>query len=1025
MRRNIFYKTVPVLLSVILATTPAVNVFAESMDEIPVIAEEIPEEEIADDIEESPEVIAEEISEEISEVIEDEITDDAAFTDETAEEISEEEELAEEAETEVLHEEQEEEVSAETEAIAEASDVDAIAGTPVKAEQKEEAFTDVLVSMEAEAETESPVKVLKEDGGEFKMFVISGASLERQGDEIRVNISTTNVSFDGIYFGSKDDEVKEPVMTGNELPDNGGFTFSFKVPAAFGGQKKEIALRKKKDGSWYTNASLFMTIPEVTGPAEPEEPKEDETTDAPEDQKAVENGIYQAVGTTNAAMFKIVDTVLTSKNGKMTAVITLSGTGYDYLYMGTKEEAYAADEASWIPAVIDENGKYTYEIPVEALDMELPVASRSARYAEEGRGVDAWINRTVTISSEGLEKIGEVEDSLPDGIYEAVGSTNAAMFKIVNTVLTSKNGKMTAVITLSGTGYDYLYMGTKEEAYAADEASWIPAVIDENGKYTYEIPVEALDTELPVASRSARYAEEGRGVDAWINRTVTISSEGLKKIAELPGEEDPEDKPEDNKPGNDKPGNHKPGNNNQNTNKPGSNTNGGVITIKPEENDGHAENESHYTSDLSGSTASVNSNTTLADGVYTPDAFSWSGGTGKVNLLCDKVTVKNGQAYATIAFTSTAYSYVKTNGRTYYSTVSDGKSWVTIPVELNKNYKIIGMTTKMSAAHEIEYSIFVYLAAASGKPSGGVNGIISTTNEALDEEAPVIMGLEYESETELAHAEHFKLYNYEDGIVLLEIDMTGKTARDPEMLKEEAGEEAEEEEIKEQEEEPAVDENGEIIVKTQKEICADLYMGNVVKYLIVPADVVIPVGLDKEMIVVTREADEDIQAFAASLASLPFMKELELLDSIAALGLDQEELSEYPELLDRITEEKIRKEGEIVSAGTLEDIDYKALIRNEINLAFLDSSILPREPEEDAQTEEELLTVEEQITRLSKTADHFAILGVPLFVDRSADEKTEIASYEWIKVFGAIYGVSEQADQLFEKAVKDYEKKQN
>lgn len=38
---------------------------------------------------------------------------------------------------------------------------------------------------------------------------------------------------------------------------------------------------------------------------------------------------------TGAAMFKVVDCKLTVKNGLMSAVITLSGTGYDYLYMGT------------------------------------------------------------------------------------------------------------------------------------------------------------------------------------------------------------------------------------------------------------------------------------------------------------------------------------------------------------------------------------------------------------------------------------------------------------------------------------------------------------------------------------------------------------------------------------------------------------------------------------------------------------------------------------------------------------------
>lgn len=42
------------------------------------------------------------------------------------------------------------------------------------------------------------------------------------------------------------------------------------------------------------------------------------------------------------------------------------------------------------------------------------------------------------------------------------------------------------------------------------------------------------------------------------------------------------------------------------------------------------------------------------------------------------------------------------------------------------------------------------------------------------------MGLEYKAETKLAYAEYFKMYHYDEGITLLEIDMTKDTGRDPE-----------------------------------------------------------------------------------------------------------------------------------------------------------------------------------------------------------------------------------------------------
>lgn len=122
--------------------------------------------------------------------------------------------------------------------------------------------------------------------------------------------------------------------------------------------------------------------------------------------------------------------------------------------------------------------------------------------------------------------------------------------------------------------------------------------------------------------------------------------------------------------------------------------------------------------------------------------------------------------------------------------VSGGSSIFTIPVELNKNNTIIGMTTRMSVAHEISYNIFISLAAAKkgGSTSSstgfvkadGTISTISTDNSKLDTTAPEIMGLEYKAETKLAYAEYFKMYHYDEGITLLEIDMTKDTERDPE-----------------------------------------------------------------------------------------------------------------------------------------------------------------------------------------------------------------------------------------------------
>ena len=82
------------------------------------------------------------------------------------------------------------------------------------------------------------------------------------------------------------------------------------------------------------------------------------------------------------------------------------------------------------------------------------------------------------------------------------------------------------------------------------------------------------------------------------------------------------------------------------------------------------------------------------------------------------------------------------------------------------------MTTKMSTAHEISYSIFIYLSAAAKADGTTVSGETNLSADTLDEKAPEIMGLSYQSETKVEHAKYFKIYHYDQGIVLLEIDMT-------------------------------------------------------------------------------------------------------------------------------------------------------------------------------------------------------------------------------------------------------------
>ena len=796
---------------------------------------------------------------------------------------------------------------------------------------------------EAPSVTGESVKVVKENAEEFAMFKVSKSTVTKKDGELEITIKTEKAHYDALYLGSKDDLLKSSIIEGTKTED-GGMTFTFKVPQAQAGQTIPVSLRRSKKQTWYDTMYLWMYIPtpEETSTPEPSpEPTPSpnpmpnpEPTPTPTPEATVANGIYSMDVVSSSSMFKVVDCILTAKDGKMSAVLTLSGTGYGYLYMGTKEEATSADQSSWIPYQVNEEGKYTYTVPVEALDKELAVAAYSIK-----KGI--WYDRTLTFQSETMKKIADLNSTDSNNKGDSGNTGNNGNTGNSGTTGGSNNTGNT---------------GTNNSAF---------------------------------------------------------------------------------------PGGSVPG------------TNSG----KTDGNDGKADNVSKYESDTSGSTSHVDSGTTLKDGVYTPDRFTWSGGTGKVQITCNKVTIQNGQAYATLVFSSDHYQYVKANGNKYYTTKGGGSATAVIPVALNQNNKIIGMTDKMSVAHEIEYTIFIYLAAANGGTSA--NGTVASTNsnQKLDEKAPEIIGLEYQSETKLDYAEYFKIYHYDQGIVLLEIDMTKDTARDPEKAedkKSEADNSDSEKSSKKKvasvtinrsedaksadtkksdtdsksdasvEESATQDNNG----TSEQDLAAELYKGNVVKYLIVPEDVEVPVGLEQDMIIVKKPTDH---TYAESDEILNMMKDLDLLDNVAAVGMKSKDCT-VSEIADKMKAKDGEKNAEVAYAGTADKLKLKNLVKSEVNLALFTGDILPGAKSEETEVEakdtdkkdskdtEETLTLEEQTEQFEELTEKLATLGIPVLVDRSSEEKTELGKQEWIKVYGVLYGCEELTNEKFDAAVAAAEK---
>ena len=831
------------------------------------------------------------------------------------------------------------------------------AGEDGKSEEK--AAEEQKVKSEETAENAGEVKTqeAKNVTSDFAMFKVGSSSVVKENDHLKVSIKTESKTYNKIYIGSKADTVErkeEKAIVGTGTSK--GYLFTFELPlsadgtdVAFVPHSQENGWESRKADGDYTlhisssaeNKKDDTENPEQRGNSGESKPgtesgenqKEDESTN-----KTLPGGKYAIKEVTSSSpMFRVVSCELISANGEMYADITLNGTGYDYLYAGTADAAGKAKQEEWSCYKENALGRYVYRVKVTSVDKGIAIAAHSKKN-------NKWYDRTLTFNTIGMTKAVEAED----GTYKANVTSSSSMFKVTDCVLTSKNGKMTAKVTLSGTGYDYLYAGTSAKA-AADSANWVKFV-EENGKYTYIIPVDALDAEIPVAAHSKKN-------NKWYDRTLVFSSTGVKK------------------PGSNGPANGNNGNTNQG-NSTSQNTNFGTGTTSGNTGTNQTpDKESKYEADLNGGTARVNSATTLADGVYTLDKFSWSGGTGKVSISCTKITVTGGQAYATIVFSSGSYGYVKANGNTYYPTTTGSTSTFVIPVELNKNNTIIGMTTKMSTAHEISYSIFIYLSAAAKADGTTVSGETNLSADTLDEKAPEIMGLSYQSETKVEHAKYFKIYHYDQGITLLEIDQR------------------KDEDTKETKTKDTKEDTDSGLTPAQEEKLA-LYKAKIVRYLIVPEDAEIPAGLDKEMIVIQKPKKS---AYVGSEEVLEILDKLNATDQITSVGVKQKNCK-----VEGIA--KAMKAKKIIYAGTYKKPENKKLMKSKCDLAILSNKILPDEKNE------KKMSVEDQQKRYEELAEKFVLLDVPMIVDRSADEEKDDAKAEWSKVYEAIFAQTDSTD---------------
>ena len=211
----------------------------------------------------------------------------------------------------------------------------------------------------------------------------------------------------------------------------------------------------------------------------------------------IRDGSYDITVDSSSTMFNITKCTLNVSDGKMTAVMTMHGKGYLYLFMGRGEDAV---ESEYIPFVEDSEGAHTFTVPVEALDAPVDCAAFS-------KNREKWYDRTLVFRSDLIPAESFADGvlktpaslGLSDGEYTAEvtlsgGSGRASVQSPAK--ITVSGGEITAEIVWSSSSYDYMRIG--EEKYNP---------VNTEGNSTFVIPVSCFDRAVTVYADTTAMSE--------------------------------------------------------------------------------------------------------------------------------------------------------------------------------------------------------------------------------------------------------------------------------------------------------------------------------------------------------------------------------------------------------------------------------------------------------------------------------------------------------------------------------------